>query len=113
MSVRFQLLFGKVFWPTIRRLLGKRSSVTYFIKDFAGNILTDENEILSRWKEYLEDLLTSAKASTRDTHEVIHLAEEEFFTAAEVATVIKVIKYGKAVGEDEIRPEMLKTLTGE
>ena len=39
---------NKVFWQTIRRLRGKRSSVTHSIKDSAGNILTDENEILSR-----------------------------------------------------------------
>ena len=42
-----------------------------------------------------------------------HLEEEEVFTAAEVATAIKRIKSGKAAGEDEIRPEMLKALTGE
>ena len=53
------------------------------------------------------------KASTSDTHEVTHLGEEEVFTAAEVATAIIWIKSGKAAGEDEIRPEMLKALTGE
>ena len=83
------------------------------IKDSDGNILTDENEILSRWREYFEDLLNPVKASTRDTHEVTHLGEDEVFTAAEVATAIKGIKSGKAAGEDEIRPEMLKALTGE
>ena len=104
---------NKIFWQTIRRLRGKRSSVTYSIKDSAGNILTDENEILSRWREYFEDLLNPVKASTRDTHEVTHLREDEVFTAAQVATPIKGIKSGKAAGEDEIRPEMLKALTGE
>ena len=53
---------NKVFWQTIRRLHGKRSSVTYFIKDSAGNILTDENEIFSQWREYFEDLLNPVKA---------------------------------------------------
>ena len=104
---------NKVFWQTIRRLRGKRSSITYSIKDSDGNILTDENEILSRWREYFKDLLNPVKASTRDTHEVTHLGEDEVFTAAEVATAIKGIKSGKAAGEDEIRPEMLKALTGE
>ena len=104
---------NKVFWQTIRRLRGKRSSITYSIKDSDSNILTNENEILSRWREYFEDLLNPVKASTRDTHKVTHLGEDEVFTAAEVATAIKGIKSGKAAGEDEIRPEMLKALTGE
>ena len=77
------------------------------------NILTDENEILSQWREYVEDLLNPVKASTRDTHKVTHLGEEEVFTAAEVTRAIKGIKSGKAAGEDEIRPAMLKALTGE
>ena len=62
---------------------------------------------------YFEDLLNPVKASTRDTHEVTHLGRTRFFTAAEVATAIKRIKSGKAAGEDKIRPEMLKVLTGE
>ena len=56
--------------------------------------------------------MNPVKASTCDTHEVIHLGEEEVFTAAEVATATKGIKSGKAAGEDEIRPEMLKALIG-
>ena len=64
---------SKVFWLTIRRLRGKRSSVTYSIKDSAGNILTDENEILSRWREYFEDFFNPVKGLTRDTLEVTHL----------------------------------------
>ena len=105
-------LANKVFWQTIRRLRGKRSSVTYSIKDSAGSILRDENEILSRWREYSEDRSNPVKVSTRDTYKVTHLGEEEVFAASEVATAIKGIKCGKAAGEDEIRPEMLKTLTG-
>ena len=32
-----------------------KSTVRYSIKDSASNILTDENEIFSRWREYFED----------------------------------------------------------
>ena len=100
---------NKILWQTIHRLRGKRSSFTYSIKDSAGNILTDDqNEIFSRWTKYFEDLLIPAKASTRDTQEVMHLGEKEVFSAAEVATAIKEIKSGKAAGEDKIRLEMLK-----
>ena len=38
---------------------------------------------------------------------------DHVFTAAEVVTAINGIKSRKAVGKDEIRPEMLKALTGE
>ena len=58
---------NKVFWQTICHSRGKRSSITYSIKDSDRNILTDENEILSRWREYFEDLLNPVKASTCDT----------------------------------------------
>ena len=92
---------------------GKRSIITYSIKDSAGNILPDENEILSRWREYFEDLLNPVKALTRDTHKVTHLGEQEVFTSAELATANKGIKSGKVAGKNEIRPEMLKVLTGE
>ena len=69
---------NKVFWQTIRRLRGKRSSITYSIKDSDGNILTDENKILSRWREYFEGLLNPVKALIRDTHEVTHFGEDKF-----------------------------------
>ena len=57
--------------------------------------------------------MNPVKTSTHDIHEVIHLGEEEVFTATEVATAINGIKSGKAAGEDEIRLEMLKALIGE
>ena len=106
-------LANHVFWQTIRRLHGKRSNVRYSIKYSADNILTDENETLSRWREYFQVLLNPVTASTRDTQKVTYVGEEKVFTAAEVSTAIKGIKPEKATGKDEIRPEMLKALTGE
>ena len=54
-----------------------------------------------------------SKASTRDTQDVNHLGEEKVFTAAEVATAVKLIKSGNSAGENEISHEMLKALTEE
>ena len=105
--------------PTIFRLTKYfgRPSAVYVAKDQVSRtpsrILTDENEILSRWRAYFEDLLNPVKALTHDTHEMTHLGKEEVSTAAEVATAIKGIKSGKTAGEDEIRPKMLKAPTGE
>jgi len=52
--------------------------------------------------------LNLVKASNNDTHEPICFGEEEVFTSA-----ISWLKSGKAAGEDEIRPELLKALKSE
>ena len=57
--------------------------------------------------------MNPVKVSTRDMQDVTHLGKEEVFAAAEVVAATKEIKSGKAAGKDEIRPEMLKVLTGE
>jgi len=93
--------------------VAKRSNFSCSIKDPSGSILSDENEILSRWREYFKDLLNSVKAINDDTLEPICFGEEEVFTAREIATVIGQLKSRKATGEDENRPEMLKALNSE
>ena len=109
-SVGFQLLLGKQnILADHSRLRGKRSSVTYSMKDSACNILTDENEILSRWREYFEDLLNPVKASIRDTSRG---RGSFYYCRSDNDNNIKGIKSGKAAGEDELRPKMLKALTG-
>ena len=102
-----------MFWQTTALIGDKRSSITYSVKDFADDIFIGEHEILLQRREYFEDLFNPVKALTRDTQEVIYFGEEKVFTAAKVATSIKRIKSGKAASEDEVRPKMLKALTGE
>ena len=72
-SVGSQLFFGKQsILADHPPFTWQRLSITYSIKDSAGNVLTDENEILSRWKEYFKGLLNpvNVKALTCDTQEV-------------------------------------------
>ena len=104
---------NKVCLQTIRRLRGKSLSTTMSIKDSTGNILRDEKEILSRWRKYFENLLNPVSATHTDTYVTIDFGKDEVFTLTEVAAAIRELKSGKAAGQDEIRPEMLKALNGE
>ena len=104
---------NKVFWQTICRLHGKRLCTTTSIKDSTGNIFRNEKKILSRWKEYFEDLLNPLRAIPTDTYHTIEFCEAEVFTWTEVAAAIQGLKSRKDAGEDEIQPEMLKALNGE
>ena len=58
---------NKIFWQTIGRLLEKSLSTTTSIKNSTRNILRDEKEILSLWREFIEDLLNTARATPTDT----------------------------------------------
>ena len=79
-------------------------SSSYSIRNSAGNILIDENEVLLRWRKYFEDLLNPVKASTHGTQEVLHLGKEKLFLAAEVSTAIKEIKSGKLLVKIKSEP---------
>ena len=103
----------KVFWQTIRRLREKSLCTTTYIKVSTGNILPDQKEILSCWREYFEDLLNPVRATSTNTYETIDFGNEKVFTLTEVAVTIGELKSERAAGEDEIRPEMLKALNGE
>ena len=53
-----------------------------------------------------------AESTDLDT-KVTHVREETLLTAEEVSASVRSLKSGKAAGQDEIRPEMLKALSGE
>ena len=57
--------------------------------------------------------MNPVKATPTDTCDTIDCGKVEAFTLTEVATAMRGMKSGKAAGENEIRPEMLKALTGE
>ena len=94
---------NKVFWQTIRRLREKRSRAAFFIEDSNGVTLQDHDAILNRWRDYFSDLLNPVDATPIQIHEE-QVGEDIQITEA----VIKSLKTGKAPGEDDIRPEMLK-----
>ena len=98
----------KVFWQTIRRLRAGKVASIKSVKDRKGEILTGEEEILQRWREYFEELLNPVDHGDQSLE--LQSRAENSPTQAEVEAAIKSLKPGKAAGVDEIRPEMLKTL---
>ena len=100
---------NKVFWQTIRRLRGKRSRAALFIEVSNGVTLKDQDAILNRWKDYFSDFLNPVDVTPIQIHEE-QVGEDIQITEADVNAVIKSLKTGKAPGEDDIRPEMLKAM---
>ena len=98
-----------MFWQTIRRLRGKRSRTALFIEDSNGVTLKDQDAILNRWRDYFSDLLNPVDATPIQIHEE-QVGEDIQITEADANAVIKSLKTGKAPGEDDIRPEMLKAM---
>ena len=88
---------------------GKKSQAAFFIEDSNGVTLKDQDTVLNRWREYFSDLLNPVDATSTQIHEE-QFGEDIQITEAGVNAVIKSLKTGKAPGEDDIRPEMLKAM---
>ena len=82
----------------------------YSIKNASGDLLSCERDILNRWKEYFVELYNPTSGrwgapSKPERDETNDISTNEFQTA------IRALKPGKAAGIDEIRPELLKSLS--
>ena len=75
-----------------------------------GELLTQTEDIVRRWKEHFEELLNPTNTSSGEEAESEASGEAPPISLAEVAEVVKQLFSGKAPGVDEIRPEMLKAL---
>ena len=100
---------NKVFWQTIRHLRRKRSRAAFLIEGSNGVTLKDQGAILNRWRKYFSDLLNPLVAASTQNHEE-QVGKDIQITEAVVNALIKSLKTGKAPGEDDIRPEMLKAM---
>ncbi|KAL0281687.1 UNVERIFIED_CONTAM: hypothetical protein PYX00_002597 [Menopon gallinae] len=77
-----------------------------------GTVLSDEKEILARWREYFSELLNPVRDTKRGRTSA-PLGAENSPTEAEVTAAINSFNSGKAAGVDEIRPDVLKALEKE
>ena len=84
------------------------------IKDTNGKLLTDEMQVLNRWKEYVEELYSKDINTTNTTIEDERTVEKDLkgptILMSEVEWAIKNLRNKKAQGIDEIPAEMIKAL---
>jgi exonuclease III len=107
--------YDKVYEKT-RELTKKGSRKSNAVKDSNGNLLTEEDAIKDRWKEYIEELYEKdnrpTDAKMNENCEKPENPEEwgPDLMREEVENAIEELKNGKTEGIDDIPAEMLKNL---
>ena len=104
----------KMFWKDVNMERKMDDQMDTRIKDADGNILTEENAVRNRWREYFDRLLNvddgrevemneiELNDADRNARMAIELNEDE------VRKAVKKLKKGKSPGIDGITSEMLK-----
>ena len=80
------------------------------IQDKSGKCLTEENEILNRWKEYCSDLYNYETDGDPIVLDCPQIPDEEHhpILRAEVEAAVKALKMGKSAGVDNIPAELVQ-----
>lgn len=85
---------------------GSRKRSSNCIKNKDGKMLFDEDEIKSRWEEYVSELYNDDRGETPETED----DDGEEVLISEIQKAIKDLKSRKAPGSDMITSEMIKAL---
>ncbi|MCJ8749343.1 hypothetical protein PDJAM_G00175160 [Pangasius djambal] len=90
---------------------GKDVQQVGVIKDRDGRVLTSEESIQRRWKEYFEELMNEKNEREKRIEEVTSVEQKvDKIRKDEVRKAFKRMKNGKAVGPDDIPVEVWKCL---
>ncbi|MCJ8740989.1 hypothetical protein PDJAM_G00065450 [Pangasius djambal] len=90
---------------------GKDVQQVRVIKDRDGRVLTSEESVQRRWKEYFEELLNEENEREKRVEEVTSVEQKvDKIIKDEVRKALKRMKSGKAVGPDDIPVEVWKCL---
>ncbi|KAK3509833.1 hypothetical protein QTP70_013009 [Hemibagrus guttatus] len=90
---------------------GKDVQQVRVIKDRDGRVLTSEESVQRRWKEYFEELMNEENEREKRVEGVNSVEQKvEKIRKDEVRKALKRMKSGKAVGPDDILVEVWKCL---
>ncbi|KAK3560854.1 hypothetical protein QTP86_022604 [Hemibagrus guttatus] len=90
---------------------GKDVQQVRFIKDRDGSVLTSEESVQRRWKEYFEELMNEENEREKRVEGVNSVEQKvDKVRKDEVRKALKRMKSGKAVGPDDIPVEVWKCL---
>ncbi|KAK3543285.1 hypothetical protein QTP70_014057, partial [Hemibagrus guttatus] len=90
---------------------GKDVQQVRVIKDRDGRVLTSEESVQRRWKEYFEELMNEENEREKKVEGVNSVEQEvDKIRKDEVRKALKRMKSGKAVGPDDIPVEVWKCL---
>ncbi|KAK3575132.1 hypothetical protein QTP86_020819, partial [Hemibagrus guttatus] len=90
---------------------GKDVQQVRVIKDRDGRVLTSEESVQRRWKEYFEELMNEENEREKRVEGVNSVEQKvDKIRKDEVRKVLKRMKCGKAVGPDDIPVEVWKCL---
>ena len=101
----------RTFFQEIETFKPQQSILSTTCKDTSGNTISQIDEVLARWKEYFQNLLSAPTAPERlqqtsertDNHDEISPP-----TFNEICTIINKLKTNKAAGTDNITGELIK-----
>ena len=96
-------------YDRIKKLTRKQRGVRTGVKAKNGELLTKNEDIKARWKEYVEELYKEDNDNPTWTRKYINEEEPEIMDS-EIELALKCLKTGKAEGIDCVRAEFLKTL---
>ena len=82
-------LASKKFWQTVRRLRKGKQGLAQAVFSRGGELLTQTEDIVGRWKEHFEELLNLANTSSEEEAESEASGEAPPISLAEVAEVVK------------------------
>ncbi|MCJ8744398.1 hypothetical protein PDJAM_G00118210 [Pangasius djambal] len=90
---------------------GKDVQQVRVIKDRDGSVLTSEESVQRRWKEYFEELMNEENEREKRVEGVTSVEQKvDKIRKDEVRKALKRMKSGKAVGPDDIPVEVWKCL---